>query len=122
MKNIKKEEYVATIKRKSSGFSKGASMYRGVTRSGERWQVQINVRNKYLYLGAFDTQEEAATAYDIAALKYRGASAVTNFPISNYNVEHICSSSTLTGDDIAKRPSPQNSSSYVASIQNESVS
>ncbi|XP_026452294.1 AP2-like ethylene-responsive transcription factor AIL1 [Papaver somniferum] len=122
MKNMKKEEYIATLKRQSGGFSKGASIYRGVRRSGERWQARIRVPNKYLSLGTFGTQEEAAKAYDIAALKYRGASAVTNFPISNYNVEHICSSSMLTGDDIAKRPSPQNSSSYVAAIENELVS
>ncbi|KAI3923171.1 hypothetical protein MKW92_020269, partial [Papaver armeniacum] len=67
------------------------------------------------------TQEEAAEAYDIGAIKSRGVSAVTNFPTSNYDVEHICSSATIIGGDISKLPLPQNSSSSVAAIENESV-
>ncbi|KAI3893145.1 hypothetical protein MKX03_020170, partial [Papaver bracteatum] len=107
---------------KSTAFSRGVSMYKGVRRCGKRWQaVTKSVANKRSYLGTFGTQEEAAEAYDIAAIKSRGVNAVTNFPTSNYDVEHICSSSTLIGGDNAKRPSPQNSSSSVAAIENESV-
>lgn len=88
MQNVSKEEYLASLRRRSSGFSRGVSKYRGVARHHHngRWEARIGrvFGNKYLYLGTFSSQEEAATAYDLAAIEYRGANAVTNFDISNY--------------------------------------
>ncbi|CAO2840271.1 unnamed protein product [Amaranthus hypochondriacus] len=114
MKNMSRQEFVAHLRRQSSGFSRGASIYRGVTRHHQhgRWQARIGrvAGNKDLYLGTFSTQEEAAEAYDIAAIKFRGTSAVTNFDISRYDVKRICSSNTLIASDLAKRPSPNKDS------------
>ncbi|VFQ69001.1 unnamed protein product [Cuscuta campestris] len=88
MQNMSKEEFLASLRRKSSGFSRGVSKYRGVARHHHngRWEARIGrvSGNKYLYLGTFSTQEEAAVAYDIAAIEQKGANAVTNFDISNY--------------------------------------
>uniref|UniRef100_A0A7I4B1B7 AP2/ERF domain-containing protein n=1 Tax=Physcomitrium patens TaxID=3218 RepID=A0A7I4B1B7_PHYPA len=93
MKNMSRQEYVASLRRKSSGFSRGASMYRGVTRHHQhgRWQARIGrvAGNKDLYLGTYSTQEEAAEAYDLAAIKFRGINAVTNFDISRYDAGRI---------------------------------
>lgn len=43
------------------------------------------------------TEEEAAEAYDIAAIKFRGLNAVTNFEMSRYDVEAIANSSLPIG-------------------------
>ncbi|XP_022559655.2 AP2-like ethylene-responsive transcription factor PLT2 [Brassica napus] len=108
MKHMTRQESVAAIRRKSSGFSRGASMYRGVTRHHQhgRWQARIGrvAGNKDLYLGTFSTEEEAAEAYDIAAIKFRGLNAVTNFEINRYDVKAILESNTLPiGGGAAKR-------------------
>nr|KYP66349.1 AP2-like ethylene-responsive transcription factor AIL6 [Cajanus cajan] len=106
MKHVTKQEFIASLRRKSSGFSRGASIYRGVTRHHQqgRWQARIGrvAGNKDLYLGTFAhmftaTEEEAAEAYDIAAIKFRGANAVTNFEMNRYDVEAIMKSSLPVG-------------------------
>ncbi|KAL1205595.1 AP2-like ethylene-responsive transcription factor [Cardamine amara subsp. amara] len=98
MEGQSKEEYIGSLRRKSSGFSRGVSKYRGVARHHHngRWEARIGrvFGNKYLYLGTYATQEEAAIAYDIAAIEYRGLNAVTNFDVSRYlnpstTVNHI---------------------------------
>lgn len=57
--------------------------FRGVRqRPWGRWAAEIRdpTRGKRLWLGTYDSPEEAATVYDKAAVRLKGADAVTNFP------------------------------------------
>ncbi|XP_020395081.1 AP2-like ethylene-responsive transcription factor CRL5 isoform X1 [Zea mays] len=63
MKGMTRQEFVAHLRRRSSGFSRGASIYRGVTRHHQqgRWQSRIGrvAGNKDLYLDTFSRLHEA---------------------------------------------------------------
>nr|GMC67301.1 AP2-like ethylene-responsive transcription factor At1g79700 [Ipomoea batatas] len=79
---------------------KRSSRFRGVSR--HRWtgryeahlwdKLSWNATQKkkgkqVIYAGAYDEEEAAARAYDLAAVKYWGTSTCTNFPISEYEKE-----------------------------------
>jgi hypothetical protein len=58
------------------------SRYKGVKRNkwSRRWYAEINYERKRIYLGTYDTEEQAARAYDRAARKYHKEFARLNFP------------------------------------------
>jgi hypothetical protein len=59
--------------------SNNTSGYKGVTRNGNRWIAQIHP-GRHLHLGTFATPQEAARAYDAAAIHHFGEFARPNFP------------------------------------------
>lgn len=58
----------------------GLSKYRGVSRAGKKWRALITSEGKQIMLGRFETEIDAALAYDEASVRLHGEFSRPNFP------------------------------------------
>ena len=59
--------------------TKGTRSFRGVYKCGKRFKAQLQCGGVQFYLGTFDTEEDAAKAYDKKCREEKGMRGLTNF-------------------------------------------
>jgi hypothetical protein len=73
---------------KKKRTDRSTSQYKGVSYGkhlNKKWKSVITVDHEIKHIGCFETEIEAAVAYDVNAIHYYGEYANTNFPIDRYD-------------------------------------
>lgn len=68
------DQLLATFRAESFKVSSGSSAYRGVSfhKGRQKFQVRISIKSKQITLGYFETEAQAARAYDAAGILHLG--------------------------------------------------
>lgn len=80
--NLRSCSHSGNLQNQQIRDEKKTSKYKGVSfnkRTG-KWVAQITVENKYVFIGRFTSELQAALAYDKVAVKHSSEFARTNFP------------------------------------------
>ena len=85
-KNIKQLNKIYFVNRNKP---KRGSIYRGVSKNGNQWQVLMKENNNKTYKGSYPSEELAARIYDVLALKNKRFKARTNFKYSSKQIKKI---------------------------------
>ena len=68
-------------------FSNNTVGYRGVSKNGKKFEANMYIKRKKIYIGYYDTAKEAAIAYDRAVLKANKSITLLNFPDMVHNLD-----------------------------------
>lgn len=81
------------------------SRYKGVSQEQRcfRWVATIQSQRCHCHLGTFATEQEAARAYDRAAIALWDDFALTNFPVQDYAEDDIAATKAFLAEKMRNR-------------------
>jgi hypothetical protein len=80
IENLREASHKENMRNRGKSKSKYTSKYKCVywNEKRQRWIAKMQANNKYIWIGTYDTEEDAARAYNAAALVHHGEFASLN--------------------------------------------
>ena len=80
--NKKSESKVGSVSNKRSSFI-------GVSRNGVNWQALITINKRKIYIGSYESEKDAAVAFDFFSILLHSFTAKVNFSYTRDKVEEM---------------------------------
>lgn len=90
---VNSTQEAGSIEAKTEEFR--GSMYRGVSKNKMKWQMMIMGNQKKIYIGAVESEMEAAAIYDKVSIIIHGMKVSQNLKLSQLHIQSLYSSNIL---------------------------
>ena len=88
---------------KIGALSTKRSRYIGVWKNGTLWQALITINSRKTYIGTYQTEDEAARAFDFYSILLHSLTAKTNFSYTKANIVGMIASFKHNGNNFYPR-------------------
>jgi hypothetical protein len=107
-RNLRESTHKQNSRNKPKRRGACASFYKGVSKLGRKFAASINANDKRIFLGSYDTELDAARAYNEAATKYHKEFAVLNDlgDVSDVLIAGIFANGPLRGKPVSAQNDP----------------
>ena len=91
---------------KDGPLSSKRSSFIGVFRNGAHWQALITINKRKTYIGSYESEKDAAFAFDLHSMLLHSLTAKTNFSYTKHNIEEMiwnykCNGNSLRPEELS---------------------
>ena len=85
---------------KDGPLSSKRSSFIGVSRNGAHWQALITINKRKTYIGSYESEKDAAFAFDLHSMLLHSLTAKTNFSYTKHNIEEMIWNYKCNGNNL----------------------